>query len=64
MPSLNTLAPASPYAVIQSGGFQHRVVAGQRLRVAKIDKDPGNQFQITEVLAIGGDHPLIGDSFC
>ena len=51
------------YAIIQSGGHQYRVVAGQHLKVAKIDKNPGNQFQITEVLAIGGDHSLIGDPF-
>ena len=51
------------YAIIQSGGFQHRVVAGQCLKVAKMDKEPGNQFQITEVLAIGGDNPLIGTPF-
>ena len=51
------------YAIIQSGGRQHRVVTGQHLKVAKMDKDPGNQFQITEVLAIGGNNPLIGDPF-
>ena len=51
------------YAIIRSGGHQHRVIAGQHLKVAKIDKDPGKQFQITEVLAIGGDSPLIGDPF-
>ena len=61
MPPSNTLN--SNYAVIHSGGHQYRVVAGQRLKVPKVDKDPGNQFQITEVLAIGGDHPLIGDPF-
>ena len=51
------------YAIIQSGGHQHRVVAGQHLKVAKIDKDTGHQFQITEVLAIGGDNSLVGDPF-
>ena len=51
------------YAIIQSGGHQHRVMVGQFLKVAKINKDPGHQFQITDVLAIGGDQPLIGDPF-
>ena len=61
--SLSNTSNPSFYAIIQSGGFQHRVVAGQHLKVAKIDKDPGHQFQITEILAIGGDNPLIGDPF-
>lgn len=51
------------YAIIQSGGLQHRVTAGQYLKVAKMDKDPGQQFEISEVLAIGGENPLIGDPF-
>ncbi len=50
-------------AIIQSGGKQYHVSPGQHLRVAKIDKTPGSQFEITEVLAIGGDNPLFGDPF-
>ena len=58
-----TSSPVPIYAIIQSGGSQYRVIAGQHLKVAKIDKSPGSQFNITEVLAIGGENPLFGDPF-
>ena len=50
-------------AIIQSGGKQYHVSPGQYLRVAKINKNPGSRFEITEVLAIGGDNPLFGEPF-
>lgn len=48
------------FAIIRSGGKQYRVQAGDTVRVAKLDKNPGDKFDLTEVLMIGGDKPMIG----
>ena len=52
------------YAIIQSGGSQYRVKAGQSLKVAKINKEKGESLQIEKVLAVvGGQTPLFGHPF-
>ena len=50
------------YAIIQSGGKQYRVAAGDRLKVERdilgsADKD---KVTFSEVLMIGGDQPKVG----
>jgi len=50
------------YAIIQSGGKQYRVAAGDRLKVERdvlgsADKD---KVTFSEVLMIGGDQPQVG----
>jgi large subunit ribosomal protein L21 len=48
------------YALIRTGGKQYRVQPGDVLHVEKLPHDLGADVELTEVLAVGGDHPLIG----
>ncbi|MBB3973379.1 50S ribosomal protein L21 [Hansschlegelia beijingensis] len=49
------------FAVIKTGGKQHRVVADDVLTVGKLDGDVGSKITFGEVLAIGsGDDITIG----
>jgi len=48
------------YAVVVSGGKQHRVRAGELIRVEKIDGEVGGRVEFDQVLLIGGDEPKIG----
>ena len=41
------------YAVIQTGGKQYKVVAGEKIKVEKIAADVGQEITIDQVLAIG-----------
>ena len=49
------------YAVIVTGGKQYRVVAGEILRVEKLDGDVGSAVEINNVLMLGdGDKITLG----
>jgi large subunit ribosomal protein L21 len=50
------------YAIIQSGGKQYRVAAGDRLQVERDVLGSADQDKVTfnEVLMIGGDSPKVG----
>jgi len=48
------------FAIIKTGGKQYRVAAGDQITVERLTGDVGSQISLTEVLAIGGDSPLIG----
>ena len=49
------------YAVIISGGKQHRVIEGETLKLEKLPLDVGSTIDFTEVLMIGnGDDIKIG----
>lgn len=48
------------YAIIQSGNRQYRAEAGKQLLVEKLDKKLGEQFDLEDVLFVGGDKPLVG----
>ena len=48
------------YAVIVSGGKQHRVVEGETLKLEKLESATGETIQFDQVLMIGGDTPVIG----
>lgn len=48
------------YALIRTGGKQYRVQPGDVLHVEKLPHDLGADIELTEVLAVGGDNPLIG----
>lgn len=56
------------YAIIRTGGKQYRVQAGDVLQVEKLEQDLGKEFDISEVLMIGGDaaphigQPLVKDA--
>ena len=46
------------YAVIESGGKQHKVRPGELLRVEKIDGEPGDVISIDSVLLVKGDDSI------
>ena len=52
------------YAVIQSGGKQHRVVEGQTLRLEKIEVEAGSAVEFDKVLMVGaGESIKVGAPF-
>ena len=49
------------YAVIESGGKQHRVTEGETLRVEKLEATEGDVITLDEVLLVkNGDDLLVG----
>ncbi len=49
------------YAVVRTGGKQHRVEPGERLKVEKLDGEIGAEVTIADVLLVGGEgEPRIG----
>ncbi len=49
------------YAVIKSGGKQHRVVEGERLKVELLDVEPGQTITLEDVLmVVNGNDIKIG----
>ena len=49
------------YAVVQSGGKQHRVIEGESLKVEKLDIATGETITFDDVLMVGeGDSVKIG----
>jgi large subunit ribosomal protein L21 len=57
------------YAIIRSGGKQHKVSKGDVLKVEKLDKKVGEKVEFEEVLMVGGDtaglkvgQPVVADA--
>ena len=48
------------YAVIESGGKQHRVIEGETLKLEKIEVPTGDTIEFDRVLMIGGAEVKIG----
>lgn len=48
------------YAVIRTGGKQYTVKPGDVFHVEKLDKDLGAEFDISDVLLVGGDSTHVG----
>lgn len=48
------------YAVIRTGGKQYKVQAGDVLQVEKLEQALGAEFDINEVLLLGGDTAVVG----
>ena len=48
------------YAVIESGGKQHRVTEGETLKLEKIEAATGDTVEFDRVLMVGGDDIKIG----
>jgi large subunit ribosomal protein L21 len=48
------------FAVIKTGGKQYRVAADDKLKVERIDGEPGQIIQFGEVLVVGGDAVTLG----
>jgi large subunit ribosomal protein L21 len=51
------------FAVVETGGKQYRVVKGLVLKVEKIDGEKGSKVKLDKVMAVGGDHPQIGNPY-
>jgi large subunit ribosomal protein L21 len=43
------------YAIVRTGGKQHRVKAGERLKVDKLEGEVGANITLSEVLLVGGE---------
>lgn len=48
------------YAIFRTGGKQYRVQPGDVIRVEKLEHALGAQFDITDVLMIGGNTAVVG----
>ncbi|THB65982.1 MAG: 50S ribosomal protein L21 [Desulfovibrio sp.] len=48
------------FAIIESGGKQYRVEEGLKLKVDRIQAEPGSELTIDRVLMVGGDAPAVG----
>ncbi|MGB1139313.1 MAG: 50S ribosomal protein L21 [Halioglobus sp.] len=48
------------YAVIESGGKQHRVTEGETLKLEKLEVATGETVEFDRVLMVGGDDVKIG----
>jgi large subunit ribosomal protein L21 len=44
-----------PFAIVQSGGKQHRVEPGQVIEVEKLPLEEGQTVELTEVLLVAND---------
>jgi len=51
------------YAIIESGGKQHRVSEGDTIRVEKLEGEQGQTVVFDRVLLVGGDTPKIGTPY-
>lgn len=49
------------YAIIRTSGKQYRVAVGEQIRVNKIEKTLGAEFDLTDVLFVGGEKSFIGE---
>lgn len=49
------------YAIIRAGGKQYKVQAGDTVRVEKLEKQLGDEFDVSEVLFVGGDKAFVGE---
>lgn len=48
------------YAIIRTGGKQYKVQAGDVLQVDKLDQTLGAEFEINDVLLVGGESTHVG----
>ena len=49
------------FAVIKTGGKQYRVAPEEKLRVARLEGEPGQIVELGHVLMVGGDTPTLGN---
>ncbi|MEN0057644.1 MAG: 50S ribosomal protein L21 [Bdellovibrio sp.] len=48
------------YAIIRTGGKQYKVQAGDVVQVDKLEQALGSEFEINEVLMVGGESTAVG----
>jgi large subunit ribosomal protein L21 len=51
------------HAIIKTGGKQYSVKPGDVIRIEKLDREPGEEVELTEVLFVGGDEQKVGRPF-
>lgn len=49
------------YAIVRSGGKQYKVRAGDTLRVEKLPRELGSEFDLDEVLLVGAENLHVGE---
>lgn len=49
------------YAIIRTGGKQYKVKAGDLIQVEALEKTPGDEFDMQEILFVGGKTSHIGE---
>lgn len=49
------------YAIIRTGGKQYKVKAGDTLKVEKLAKELGAEFDIEDILFVGGEKSFVGE---
>jgi large subunit ribosomal protein L21 len=60
-PSTGLEREAKMFAVIKTGGKQYRVAPDDKLKVARLEGEPGTIVALTDVLMVGGDTPVVGN---
>ena len=55
---------ASMYAIIETGGKQIKVEAGQEIYVEKLNVEAGETVTFDKVLFVGGENVKVGSSSC
>jgi large subunit ribosomal protein L21 len=48
------------FAIVKTGGKQYRVGVGDQITVERLAGEVGAQISLTEVLALGGETPVVG----
>lgn len=48
------------FAVIKTGGLQYSVAEDQKVRIGRIEGEPGQIVTLGDVLMLGGDQPQFG----
>lgn len=51
------------YAIIETGGKQYVVEAGDKIKVEKLDVKEGDKVTFDKVLFVSGDEPKVGSPF-
>jgi len=51
------------YAIIKNGGKQYKVQEGDYVNLDKLDAQPKEKIEVTEVLAVKGDELKVGAPF-
>lgn len=51
------------YAIIETGGKQYTVEAGDKLRVEKLDAKEGDVVTFDKVVFVSGDEPRVGTPY-
>lgn len=48
------------FAIIRTGGKQYKVQPGDVIRVEKLENQLGSEFDVTDVLMVGGESAVVG----